>query len=211
MTAIQGNVIAAQAEPTPQPESPTEEEKLGIAVQELTPELLPRTDFGEPGGVIITDVTRLGPASRRGIGPGAKILAINDEPIQSITTNGVMTEQREHEFDILICATGYDGITGAFDQIDFRGPNGIPLKDVWAEGQPRTYLGMLADGFPNMLMVLGPHTARGNIPQAIEHCVNFQAALLRFMREHDYSRVETRPEQVKEWTETVIKAAEPLL
>jgi hypothetical protein len=26
-----------------------------------------------------------------------------------------------------------------------------------------TYLGMLAEGFPNMLMVLGPHTARGNI------------------------------------------------
>jgi cation diffusion facilitator CzcD-associated flavoprotein CzcO len=136
---------------------------------------------------------------------------VNDEPIQSITPNGVKTEQREHEFDILICATGYDGITGAFDQIDFRGPNGIPLKDVWPQGQPRTYLGMLADGFPNMLMVLGPHTARGNIPQAIEHCVNFQAALLRFMREHDYTRVETRPEQVEEWTETVIKAAAPLL
>jgi hypothetical protein len=25
---------------------------------------------------------------------------------------------------------------------------------------------MLAEGFPNMMMVLGPHTARGNIPQA---------------------------------------------
>ena len=52
-------------------------------MQELTPELLPRTAFSEPGGVIITDVTRLGPASRRGIGPGAKILAINNEPIQT--------------------------------------------------------------------------------------------------------------------------------
>lgn len=41
--------------------------------------------------------------------------------------------------------------------------------------------------------------------------MNFQAVLLRFMREHDYRRVETRPKQVKEWTETVIKAAEPLL
>ena len=136
---------------------------------------------------------------------------VNDEPIECITPKGVKTSQHEHEFDILICATGFDGITGAFDRIDFRGPNGVPLKDVWVQGQPRTYLGMLADGFPNMLMVLGPHTARGNIPQAIEHCVNFQAGLLRFMREHNYSRVETRPEQVDIWTETVIKAAEPLL
>ena len=85
------------------------------------------------------------------------------------------------------------------------------MKDVWTAGQPRTYLGMLADGFPNMLMVLGPHTARGNIPQAIEHCVNFQAGLLRFMKENNYRRVETRPEHVAEWTDTVIKASEGLL
>ena len=62
-----------------------------------------------------------------------------------------------------------------------------------------------------MLMVLGPHTARGNIPQAVEHSVKLQAGVLRFMREHNYTRVETRPEHVAEWTETVIKASEPLL
>jgi hypothetical protein len=62
-----------------------------------------------------------------------------------------------------------------------------------------------------MMMVLGPHTARGNIPQAIEHSVQFQTGILRFMREHNFARVETRPEQVDDWTQTVIKAAEPLL
>ena len=136
---------------------------------------------------------------------------INDEPIECITPKGVKTSKQDYEFDILITATGFDAVTGAFDKIDFRGPNGIRLKDVWTDGQPRTYLGMLADGFPNLLMALGPHTARGNIPQAIEHSVNFQAGLLRFMQEHGYSRVETRPEHVAEWTETVIKASEPLL
>jgi hypothetical protein len=70
---------------------------------------------------------------------------------------------------------------------------------------------MLAEGFPNMIMVLGPHTARGNIPQAIEHSVEFQTGLLRHMREHGYQRVETRPDKVSEWTEIVIQAAEPLL
>jgi hypothetical protein len=62
-----------------------------------------------------------------------------------------------------------------------------------------------------MLMVLGPHTARGNIPQAIEHSVEFQAGMLRFMQQHDYTRVETKPQPVTAWTETVIKAAQPLL
>ncbi len=136
---------------------------------------------------------------------------LGDEPIERITPKGVKTGKKEYEFDILIYATGFDGVTGAFDRIDFRGPNGIRLSDVWVDGQPRTHFGMLADGFPNMLMVLGPHTARGNIPQAIEHSVNFQVGLLRFMQEHDHTRVETRPEQVDLWTRTVIEAAEPLL
>src|ERR1700730_6503493 len=65
---------------------------------------------------------------------------------------------------------------------------------------------MLAEGFPNMLMVLGPHTARGNITQAISHSAEFQAGLLRFMQQHNYTHVETRPEKVDEWTRIVIKA-----
>jgi len=135
---------------------------------------------------------------------------LHDEPIERITPRGIQTSKREHEFDILIYATGFDGVTGAFDRIDIRGTGAVQLRDAWAES-PRTYLGMLAEGFPNMMMVLGPHTARGNIPQAVEHSVEFQAGLLRFMRERGYVRVETRPEHVAEWTETVIKAAEPLL
>ncbi len=135
---------------------------------------------------------------------------LHDQPIECITPKGVKTTKQEYEFDILIYATGFDGVTGAFDRIDIRGADGLRLRDAWAES-PRTFLGMLAEGFPNMLMVLGPHTARGNIPQAIEHSVEFQAGLLRFMKQHGYTYVTTRPEQVDEWTETVIKAAEPLL
>ena len=135
---------------------------------------------------------------------------LNDEPIECITPNGIRTSKQDYEFDVLIYATGFDAVTGAFDRMDIRGINGIRLRDAWAES-PRTYLGMLAEDFPNMLMVLGPHTARGNIPQAIEHSVQFQTGILQFMREHGYTRVETRPEQVDAWTDTVIKAAEMLL
>jgi cation diffusion facilitator CzcD-associated flavoprotein CzcO len=135
---------------------------------------------------------------------------LNDEPIECITPNGIRTTKQEYAFDILIYATGFDGVTGAFDRMDISGVNGLRLKDAWAES-PRTYLGMLAEGFPNMLMILGPHTARGNIPQAIEHSVEFQTGILRFMQEHHYTRVETRPDLVDDWTQTVIQAGEKLL
>jgi hypothetical protein len=69
----------------------------------------------------------------------------------------------------------------------------------------------LAEGFPNLLMVLGPHTARGNLPRAVEHSVERQTGLLRFMREHGYTRVESRPEHVEAWTQAVAAAAQRLL
>ena len=43
------------------------------------------------------------------------------EPIERITPNGIKTSDKEYEFDILIYATGFDGVTGAFDRIDIRG------------------------------------------------------------------------------------------
>jgi len=139
-----------------------------------------------------------------------RLVDLNETPIERITPNGIRTSAEEHAFDILIYATGYDGVTGAFDRIDFRGPGGLRLRDVWGDG-PRTYLGQLVEGFPNLLMVLGPHTARGNIPRASEHSVEWQTELLRFMRSRGYTRVEPRPEHVAEWTQTVIAAAERLL
>jgi cation diffusion facilitator CzcD-associated flavoprotein CzcO len=138
------------------------------------------------------------------------LVDVNETPIECITPNGVKTNTTEYDFDILIYATGFDGVTGAFDRIDIRGPGGVRLKDVWADG-PRTYLGLQAEGFPNLMMVLGPHTARGNIPRAVEQSVEWQTDLLRFMLENNYTRVEPRAEHVIDWTETVIKASEPLL
>ena len=139
-----------------------------------------------------------------------RLVDVNETPIERITPDGIKTSDREHEFDILVYATGFDGVTGAFDRIDIRGPGGVRLKDVWADG-PRTYLGWQPEGFPNLLMVLGPHTARGNIPRAVEHGVECLTGLLEFMRAHNHRRVETRPQPVAEWTEIVIKASELLL
>ncbi len=34
----------------------------------------------------------------------------------------------------MVYATGFDGVTGAFDRIDIRGPGGVSLQDVWVDG-----------------------------------------------------------------------------
>ncbi len=47
----------------------------------------------------------------------------------------------------------------------------------WTNG-PQTYLGVLVNGFPNMMMLMGPHTALGNIPRSIEYNVDWVTGLM---------------------------------
>jgi cation diffusion facilitator CzcD-associated flavoprotein CzcO len=105
----------------------------------------------------------------------------------------------KHELDVLVYATGFDGVTGGYDNIDIRGPGGRRLRDDWKDDLPKTFLGVINDGFPNLLMVLGPHTSRGNIPRHIEKIVDFNIGIIRHMRENAYSRVEARPEEAEKW------------
>ena len=41
----------------------------------------------------------------------------------------------------------------------------------------------MVEGFPNMMMLMGPHTALGNIPRSIEYNVEWVTGLVRFARE----------------------------
>ena len=140
-----------------------------------------------------------------------RLVDVNDTPIQRITPAGVQCTGEEHELDLLIYATGFDGVTGPYDRIDIRTSTGRVLRDDWAEGIPRTYLGVQAEGYPNMLMVLGPHTARGNIPRNSEQIVDFVTATVKHLHHNGLTRIEPRPEKVDEWGVHVEEAAAPLL
>ncbi|MGA2128246.1 MAG: NAD(P)/FAD-dependent oxidoreductase, partial [Xanthobacteraceae bacterium] len=110
--------------------------------------------------------------------PNVRLVDIRDTPIERITRAGIRTSDADHEFDIIIYATGFDAITGSFDRIDIRGVDGLKLKDRWADG-PQTFLGVQVAGFPNLLMLMGPHTALGNIPRSIEYNVEWVTGLIR--------------------------------
>jgi cation diffusion facilitator CzcD-associated flavoprotein CzcO len=99
--------------------------------------------------------------------PNVDLVDISDTPIERITPTGIRTSDRAYEFDIIIYATGFDAITGAFDRIDVRGAGRVRLKDVWKDG-PQTYLGVLVEGFPNMMMAMGPHAGLGNYTRTAE-------------------------------------------
>jgi cation diffusion facilitator CzcD-associated flavoprotein CzcO len=134
--------------------------------------------------------------------PNVELVDITQTPIERITPEGIKTSDREYEFDIVIYATGFDAITGSFDRIDISGVDGARLKDRWKRG-PETYLGVMVDGFPNMTMLMGPHTALGNIPRSIEYNVDWVTGLLGYARENNLTRVEATATGVTEWTDHV--------
>ncbi|HEU5196796.1 MAG TPA: NAD(P)/FAD-dependent oxidoreductase [Methylomirabilota bacterium] len=136
--------------------------------------------------------------------PNVRLVDIRATPIERITPDGVKTSDAHYDLDMLIYATGFDAITGAFDRIDIRGRDGRRLREAWAEG-PRTYLGLQIEDFPNLFTLVGPHNAATfcNIPRCIEQNVDWVTALLGWMRERGHTRVEATPAAQREWTQHV--------
>jgi cation diffusion facilitator CzcD-associated flavoprotein CzcO len=130
------------------------------------------------------------------------LVDISETPIERITATGIKTTDADHAFDIVIYATGFDAITGSFDRVDIRGVNGQSLKEKWQSG-PVTYLGVMVDGFPNMMMLIGPHMALGNIPRSIEYNVDWVTGLMRHARDQGLTRLEATEDGVTAWTDHV--------
>ena len=137
-----------------------------------------------------------------------RLVDVRETPIERITPAGIATSDGEYEFDMIVYATGFDPITGAFDRIDFRGVGGQRLKDKWAEG-PKTYLGLQFAGFPNLFALAGPHSATPfcNMPRCIEQNVDWVTDLIHFMRANGYQRVEPAPAAEEAWTAFVHQIA----
>ena len=142
--------------------------------------------------------------------PNVELVSILETPIERITRTGLRTTEREFAFDIIVYATGFDAITGSLDRIDIRGAGGVRLKDRWKAG-PATFLGVMIDGFPNLFMVMGPHTALGNIPRSIEYNVEWIRDLLGHLDRRGLAFADARPEAVDEWTAFVKQKGEGLL
>ena len=141
-----------------------------------------------------------------------ELVDLLETPIERITPTGIETSAGHHDLDVLVYATGFDAITGAYDRIDIRGVDGQTLADKWRDG-PLTYVGLLSHGFPNLLMVAGPQSVSGstNFPRAIETGVDWVTELLEHARDNGFSRLEAEPEAEQAWREEVIKAHERML
>ncbi|EME44976.1 hypothetical protein DOTSEDRAFT_61582 [Dothistroma septosporum NZE10] len=153
--------------------------------------------------------------------PHVHLFDLQQATLDEVTPTGIGTNVGIlPDLDILIFATGFDAITGAFSAISWRGKDGRPListcqeeheSATWPGQRPRTFLGLTVPAMPNMFMVLGPHQPFGNGTRSIEHAVKVISDLLVFCKEHSVTYIEPREEAVERWTEYVIECSEALV
>ena len=125
-----------------------------------------------------------------------QLVNIRETPIERITAKGIKTSDREYEFDVIIYATGFDAMTGALTRIDIRGMGGQTIRDKWANG-PRTLLGLQSAGFPNLF--IATNSAFCNYTICAETVVEWISDCVRYLREHDLSRIAPTPEAEESW------------
>ena len=132
--------------------------------------------------------------------PNVTLVDISDAPVEEITRAGLRTGGREYELDTIVFAIGYDAMTGPLLRIDIRGAGGQTLKAKWADG-PRTYLGLLVEGFPNLFTITGPSSPSvlTNMVPAIEQHVEWIADCIANARACGRPRIEATREAEDGW------------
>ena len=131
-----------------------------------------------------------------------------EQPIVEITEKGVRTEKGEVELDMLILATGYDGLTGALTAFDVVGRGGRTVNQKWQSGA-FSYLGLMMEGFPNLFMTTGPTgpAALANIVRISENDVDWIAALMVHMKQNGQATAEVMAEAEQAWMTHVASLA----
>ena len=140
------------------------------------------------------------------------LVNLREQPIETITETGLKTSTQEYDFDVLALATGFDAMTGALLNMDIRGEGGQALKDKWHAG-PRTYLGLMAQGFPNLFMVTGPGSPSvlSNMLVSIEQHVDWIMACLDHMQMQGLRLITAEGQAEDSWVDHVNEVANATL
>jgi cyclohexanone monooxygenase len=136
------------------------------------------------------------------------LVDVRRAPIERLTQDGLRIGGRDYAFDAIIFATGFDAMTGALDAIAISGRGGATLKEAWSAG-PRSYLGLMIAGFPNLFSVTGPGSPSvlSNVIVSIEQHVDWIADCLVHLHRHGVRTIEPEQAAQDDWVAHVNEVA----
>jgi len=133
-----------------------------------------------------------------------KLVDIRATPLQEIKPNGIQTSDALFDLDCIVFATGYDAVTGALERLNIQGEAGQSLKDEWTTG-PRTYLGLMTVGFPNLFFITGPGSPSilTNVIVSIEQHVDWIARCIQHMNATQKLKIQAQAPAQEAWVQKV--------
>ena len=136
------------------------------------------------------------------------LIDLNASPLDSITAKGVQVGGEEIAVDAIVFAIGFDAMTGALSRIQIQGKGGQALSEVWEAG-PRSYLGLMVAGFPNLFTVTGPGSPSvlSNMLVSIEQHVEWISDCIGHLQDRQLASIEAMPDAQDAWVDHVNEVA----
>lgn len=88
-------------------------------------------------------------------------------PVTALTDSAVVDESGSMtDVDIIVLATGFQP-SRFLATYEMSGRGGVLMRDTW-DDEPRSFLGLMAEGFPNFFVTYGPNTNGGTLTFTLE-------------------------------------------
>ncbi len=136
------------------------------------------------------------------------LVDLRAEPFEHFTADGLRAGGRDYPLDAVVLAIGFDAFTGPVLKIDIRNGRGERLAQRWADG-PRTYMGFMTAGFPNLFILTGPGSPSvlTNVVMMLEHDVNWVADCIAWLDRQGLASIAADESAEQDWMEHVAELA----
>lgn len=133
-------------------------------------------------------------------------VTLEDRGIDHIEPDAVVLRDGTRiEADVLALATGFE-VSKVVGDLEFVGAGGRRIQEDWGQDDPRSYLGVMAPGYPNLFLILGPNSAPNHaagVNMVMEAQINWMIETLDLMVAEGAKRAEPTLAAFDRWNADV--------
>ncbi|KAL5592391.1 hypothetical protein FOBRF1_013417 [Fusarium oxysporum] len=125
-------------------------------------------------------------------------VTLQDEPIQEVVEGGIRSLTKTEEFDIIVCATGFN--VSFIPGYKVVGQSGVSLAEQWKDA-PKAYFGVFAANMPNFFTINGPNTplAHGSLLAVMWFTVVYISKWIRKISKQNIKSVQVRQDALDDF------------
>jgi len=132
-------------------------------------------------------------------------VTLNTSAIERIEADAIVTRDGRVPVDVIVLATGFE-TRKWLHPLHVVGRNGVSLREVWGDEDPRAYLGLTVPGFPNFFVIGGPNSAPNHgagVNMLVEVHSNYIVGCLSLLHREHARALEPRPDVHDRYNEQV--------